>query len=334
MTLTKTKPHRPTMAHRQRTGHHHSHTHHYLKPYWPYLPIFGILVAGFIANSLTSNLHRSVLGYATDMSRSSLLSDTNAQRTHNSEAPLALNAQLDQAAQAKANDMAHRNYWSHNTPDGKTPWTFITAAGYDYQAAGENLAYGFDTAADTLTGWMNSPEHRANILNKTYKDVGFGIANIADYQGYGAETLVVAMYGSPATPPAAAHVAGAQSLSNNAPHPAAPAADKTTASKPKPTPAAAATAKGSAADTAVAEPPAQRVARVQLVAGDLPWGVLAVSLAATVALVLLLLRHSIAWHRTLIRGERFMLRHPTFDMSAAALLVVGFFLIHTAGIIR
>src|SRR5690348_7981084 len=129
MTLTKAKPQRPSVEHRKRFGHHHRHSHHYVQTYWPYLPIVGVLVIGLLANTWLGRVHQSVLGYATDMSIQELLNGTNAQRSANGEALLALNAELDSAAQAKANDMAARDYWSHNTPDGKTPWTFITAAG-------------------------------------------------------------------------------------------------------------------------------------------------------------------------------------------------------------
>ncbi|HLZ14810.1 MAG TPA: CAP domain-containing protein, partial [Candidatus Saccharimonadales bacterium] len=169
-----------------------------MKTYWPYLPMALIVGVGLACSSFWGSIHKDVLGYATNMSISALLQDTNTQRQGNSLAGLTLNDQLDQAAQAKANDMATRNYWSHNTPDGATPWTFIINAGYQYQTAGENLAYGFDSSDATLTAWMNSPEHKANILNNTYTDVGFGIANAPDYQGSGPETIVVAMYGSPA----------------------------------------------------------------------------------------------------------------------------------------
>ena len=108
-------------------------------------------------------------GIKSDFSRSVLLNDTNAQRAGQKQAPLTLDPQLTAAAQAKAEDMATSNYWAHNSPDGKTPWTFISASGYQYQTAGENLAYGFSSASDTVTGWMNSPEHRANILNADYQ---------------------------------------------------------------------------------------------------------------------------------------------------------------------
>src|SRR5438105_1975635 len=151
MTLTKQKPRRPSTTSRKRTGQHHRHSQHYAKAYWPYLPIVAVLALGIALNSWLGHMNHSVLGYATDMSTQSLLDDTNAQRSGNSETTLHLNAQLDQAAQAKANDMSTRDYWSHNTPDGQTPWTFITATGYSYQTAGENLAYGFSTAADTIT---------------------------------------------------------------------------------------------------------------------------------------------------------------------------------------
>src|SRR5689334_21315543 len=101
MTLTKVKRRRradPELE--KRHGHHHIHTHHYMRTYWPYLPMIAILVFGFGANGWLGNIHRDVLGYATDMSVSSLLSDTNAQRQDNSESGLTLNSQLTTAAQA------------------------------------------------------------------------------------------------------------------------------------------------------------------------------------------------------------------------------------------
>src|SRR6185369_9999820 len=107
---------------------------------------------------------------------------------------LQLNDQLAAAAQAKANDMARRGYWSHVTPDGKQPWSFVEASGYQYEAAGENLAYGFGSSDEVMTAWMHSPEHRANILNSVYQDVGFATANVPNYRGTGPETIVVAMY--------------------------------------------------------------------------------------------------------------------------------------------
>jgi len=197
MTLApKTKP-VTTIQHKKRSGAHHRRSKQYSKPYWPYLPLLAIVGIGLILNSVwTGRTH--VLGDSTTFSSAQLLANTNAQRRTDQEANLRLNNQLDEAAQAKAEDMARQNFWSHDTPDGKTPWTFITATGYQYQAAGENLAFGFDSSGAAVNGWMHSAEHRANILNSSFEDVGFGIASSPNYQNSGPETIVVAMYAEPA----------------------------------------------------------------------------------------------------------------------------------------
>lgn len=343
MTLTKQKPRRPSTEHRKRYGHHHRHSHHYVQTYWPYLPIVGILVIGLCANSWLGRAHQSVLGYATDISIQELLNGTNTQRSTNGEASLALNAELDSAAQAKANDMAARNYWSHNTPDGQTPWTFITAAGYDYQTAGENLAYGFDTSADTITAWMNSPEHRANILNTSFKDVGFGIINIANYQSSGPETLVVAMYGALATPavaaatppPVATHT---QPASSPAPAPVSTPSPAPAASQPAP-PIATTQPSGisqpKSPDTVTpAQPDEQRISRFQLVASNTPMNNFALILFGCAAALFILLRHGMAWRKFLTRGEALVLHHPLLDVTAATLISLSIVLSHTVGLIR
>src|SRR3990167_8611603 len=115
--------------------------------YWPYLPLALIvsilLVLGGQSGALSSAIHSptgKVLAYANSMSVSGLFSSTNTQRSSNGVAGLSLNSKLNASAQAKANDMASKNYWSHNTPDGDPPWVFVTAQGYAYQKLGENLA--------------------------------------------------------------------------------------------------------------------------------------------------------------------------------------------------
>ncbi len=165
-----------------------------------------------------------VLGYATNVNTSALLSETNSHRAANGFASYANSVQLTQAAQAKANHMIANDYWSHYAPDGTTPWYFIDQAGYSYTRAGENLAYGFATSSGVVTGWMNSPGHKANILDSGFAHVGFGIANGANFQG-GENTVVVAMYGEPIV---------------SAPAPApTPAPSPTPASTPAPQPTAA-----------------------------------------------------------------------------------------------
>ncbi|HET6924630.1 MAG TPA: CAP domain-containing protein [Candidatus Saccharimonadales bacterium] len=345
---------KPPAHHKKRSGSHHRRTKSYHKAYWPYLPIALIVLGGIIFNALVP-AHKAVLGYATDMSISSLLSDTNAQRSDNGLPGLGLNSQLDQAAQAKANDMAARDYWSHNTPDGQTPWSFIIAAGYNYQTAGENLAYGFDSASETVTGWMNSPEHRANILNTTYKEVGFGVANSANYQGTGPETIVVAMYAEPVgyVAPAPAP-AVAQSTPATRPVPAptpitsAPASQAAPATQNQPV-----TGQASNADAGapvklpktpvvtttplkpVTETKSQEVSSVALLtAGKAPWSLTLLSVVLAVSFLLFFMRHTLAWHKVLRRGERFVIKHPALDIAFAFIIVAGLLLSRTVGSIR
>lgn len=353
--MTLVVPPKPPAHHKKTVGKHHRHTKTYHKPYWPYLPMIAIVVAGvIISNSSWLNRHSGVLAYATDVSIQGLLDNTNSQRINNGLSALALNGTLDTAAQAKANDMAARDYWSHNTPDGKAPWTFMDAAGYRYQLAGENLAYGFTTSSDTLTGWMNSPGHRANILNGGYTEVGFGFINIANYQGTGPETLVVAMYAAPASAPvqAATPTPNAVQRAATAAQSTPTSAAQPTASVPIETPAEATpeSAANPSTDAAlskdvtvptttalkdVQEPTQSHVTHSQmLTAGKAPWSGLAVALIGTGAIALFLFRHAIAWHKVLRRGEDFVLHHPVLDSAFVAAAVLAVLLSQSAGVIR
>lgn len=139
-----------------------------------------------------------VLGYATNVNVTDLFNLSNQERINAGLAPLSLNSELNNAAQAKANDMMAKDYWAHISPDGLTPWVFITNAGYQYTAAGENLAKNFDTSSGAVAGWMGSPTHRDNVLSPNYKDVGYAVLN-GVLQGE-QTTLVVAEYGARAEP--------------------------------------------------------------------------------------------------------------------------------------
>jgi uncharacterized protein YkwD len=99
---------------------------------------------------------------------------TNAQRTQHGCSALRVDSRLRTAARAHSRDMHVRDYFEHNSPDGKTPWDRIKAVGYT-QAGAENIAEGYATAQAVVDGWMNSPGHRANILNCSLKAVGIGV---------------------------------------------------------------------------------------------------------------------------------------------------------------
>ncbi|HEX7543047.1 MAG TPA: CAP domain-containing protein, partial [Patescibacteria group bacterium] len=149
------------------------------------------------------NIH-DVLGFATDISVEKLYQLTNQERQKNNLPPLVLNSALSLAAQKKAENMFQENYWSHYSPDGKTPWDFILGAGYKYEYAGENLAKNFLFSNGVIDAWMNSTTHRDNLLKKEYKDVGYAIVN-GTLNGE-QTTIVVQEFGKPMagsfTPPA------------------------------------------------------------------------------------------------------------------------------------
>lgn len=156
-----------------------------------------LILAVQLFSGVHAGVNGSVLGYATNINQTDLLTYTNQNRLSNGLPALSVSSQLNTAAQNKANHMIANNYWAHIAPDGTTPWYFFDQAGYTYLVAGENLAYGFDTSQGVVNGWMASPSHRDNILLPDYEEVGFGIANGDNYQG-NENTVVVAMYGDPA----------------------------------------------------------------------------------------------------------------------------------------
>ncbi|HEY8999015.1 MAG TPA: CAP domain-containing protein [Candidatus Saccharimonadales bacterium] len=292
MVLVAEHKKRVPLHEKKRTGQHHAQGKHYSKPYWPYLPLLLIVCGGLLLSGAWSRQGK-VLGYAIDVSPTSLLQDTNTQRVGDHEASLTLNTALTNAAQSKAEDMVAHDYWSHVSPSGEQPWQFITAAGYNYALAGENLAYGFGTSDAVVNAWMNSAEHRANILNGDYKDVGFGIADVPDFQGKGPETIVVAMYGEPA----GAAVAAANSQQ-------AVLGAEATQSVPR------LDSFGFAQD---------------------PWLFGLITALAGAAAGIFIVRHALLWRRALVKSEAFVVKHRLFDVILVAMGILGFVLTRAAG---
>lgn len=136
-----------------------------------------------------------VLGYASNITISDLLAQTNQKRSEKGLSPLRLNSTLSEAAKQKAYDMFENDYWAHVSPDGVEPWDFILGQGYDYIYAGENLAKNFSTSKQVVEGWYNSPTHKSNLLGANYDEIGFAVVN-GTLNGY-ETTLVVQMFGRP-----------------------------------------------------------------------------------------------------------------------------------------
>jgi uncharacterized protein YkwD len=107
----------------------------------------------------------------------------NEQRRQSGLQPVRLNAQLNAAAVAHSQDMALNDFFSHTGSDGSNPNERITAAGYRYSLAGENIAAGFAIPATVVQGWMNSPSHRANILHPMMQEMGVGLFLLSNDTG-------------------------------------------------------------------------------------------------------------------------------------------------------
>ncbi|MFJ9824802.1 sigma-70 family RNA polymerase sigma factor [Streptomyces sp. NPDC101160] len=99
----------------------------------------------------------------------------NAERAKAGCGPVTENALLTRAAQGHSDDMAARDFFDHTNPDGDGPGERVTAAGYRWSTYGENIAKGQRTPAEVMDSWMNSPGHRANILNCSFREIGIGI---------------------------------------------------------------------------------------------------------------------------------------------------------------
>jgi hypothetical protein len=155
-----------------------------------------------------------------------LVNQTNAKRLEGELRLLTPNPILEKAAQMKAADMAAKGYFAHVAPDGTEPWYWFEQAGYKYAAAGENLAVNFTESSDVTNAWMQSPTHRANIMNGDYTEIGIATAE-GVYKGRNA-IFVVEEFGRPAPiAPAAPTVAAATAV-------AAPTVTPTTAAPVKP----------------------------------------------------------------------------------------------------
>ena len=87
------------------------------------------------------------------------------------------NWELSRVARYKSEDMRDKGYFSHTSPTYGSPFKMMKSFGISYRTAGENIAKGQTTPAAVVKGWMNSPGHRANILNSSFTEIGVGYAS-------------------------------------------------------------------------------------------------------------------------------------------------------------
>lgn len=115
---------------------------------------------------------------------------TNQQRAKYGLKPLTMNWELQRMARIKSEDMRTRNYFDHMSPSYGSPFTMMSSFGIHYSYAGENIAAGQQTPQSVVNAWMQSPGHRANILNAHYTQIGCGVAFGGSYSVYWTQEFI------------------------------------------------------------------------------------------------------------------------------------------------
>jgi len=138
----------------------------------------------------------AVIYAAPGIDATDLMARVNQERTQRFIPALVTHSSLTLAANSKANDMLARSYFAHVDPDGKYVWPKIEAAGFTpYLTVGENLAMDFSSAGDVISAWMNSPTHRANIVNEKFEDQGMASV-YGQYEPSHDSVIVVSLFGT------------------------------------------------------------------------------------------------------------------------------------------
>jgi uncharacterized protein YkwD len=130
----------------------------------------------------------------------SVVAQMNVYRAEKGLPLLVAESRLTKSAEDRMHDMEDLGYWAHVAPDGRVPFVWMRANGYEYQFAAENLARGFETVQVLLEGWMESPGHRANILSPLYTECGVAIIDGGTTAQQAGKSVVV-LFGRPRAQP-------------------------------------------------------------------------------------------------------------------------------------
>ncbi|MDF2379699.1 MAG: CAP domain-containing protein [Candidatus Gracilibacteria bacterium] len=132
--------------------------------------------------------------------RNEVIELTNQERLKEGLTPLRYNKKLETSAQLHTDDMEKNDYFAHASIDGREPFNRIEDAGYlepfheckcsKSYTVGENIAKGQTTPEQVMKDWMNSPDHKENILNPDYDEIGIGISGNYWGQNFGNISLV------------------------------------------------------------------------------------------------------------------------------------------------
>lgn len=128
--------------------------------------------------------------HETSSQAEAVLQLVNEERAKQGLNPLTLSAKLTDIATMKSKDMADKGYFDHTSPTYGSPFQMLQDFGVHYSSAGENIAAGQRTPEEVMNAWMNSSGHRANILNKSFTEIGVGYYQGGQYGVYWTQTFV------------------------------------------------------------------------------------------------------------------------------------------------
>lgn len=160
--------------------------------------ILGVFILGVLGLSIALASPSLRSGQLAAVVSARLVDLTNKDRASDTLAQLTVSPSLTAAAQAKADDMAEKGYFAHTSPEGLDSWHWFKQEDYSFAYAGENLAVDFTDSDDVNQAWLDSPTHRANILNGHFTEIGIATAK-GTFEGH-STTFVVQMFGTPSKP--------------------------------------------------------------------------------------------------------------------------------------
>lgn len=130
-----------------------------------------------------------------EITRENVLAAMNRYRGEKNLPPLREDHRLHLAAEDRMLDMEEIGYWSHESPEGRSPFFWLALRGYRFGYAGENLAKGFETAEVLVDSWMESRGHRQNIMSAHFADCGIAIID-GSTTGRGNGKSIVVLFGT------------------------------------------------------------------------------------------------------------------------------------------
>lgn len=140
----------------------------------------GWYITPIISNTTGSDITNTNTNIALEKDEQIILNLVNQARKEAGLSELKADSDIMRVAEVKAQDMEDNNYFSHTSPTYGSPFDMLKSFGVSYKSAGENIA-GHSTAENAFNAWMDSPGHKANILNSSYNYTGIGVVESNRY---------------------------------------------------------------------------------------------------------------------------------------------------------